>query len=78
MSTINVELPNSLRRQIEKTAEQEGVPVSQFIAIAVAEKMASLNTSRYLEERVKRGSRKKLLRVLEKAPDVDPEEHDRL
>ncbi len=32
----------------------------------------------YLEERAKRGSREKLLAVLAKAPDVEPEEYDRL
>jgi hypothetical protein len=32
----------------------------------------------YLEERAKRGCREKLLQVLNKAPDVEPEEDDRL
>ena len=78
MSKISVEVPDSLRRQIEKMAEKEGVPVSQFMAIAAAEKIASLDAKSYLEERARRGSREKLLRVLEKAPDVEPEEYDRL
>jgi hypothetical protein len=78
MSRIAVDVPNSLRAQLEKTAAEEGVPVSQFMAIAAAEKIASLDAKAYFEERAKRGSREKLLRVLEKAPDVDPEEHDRL
>ena len=52
--------------------------MNQFIALAVAEKIAALQTVNYLEERAKRGSREKLLAVLAKAPDVEPEEWDRL
>ena len=44
----------------------------------MAEKIAVLQTVNYLEERAKRGSREKLLAVLAKAPDVEPEEYDRL
>lgn len=78
MSRISVDLPSSLRSQIEKAAEAEGVSASQFMAIAAAEKIASLDAREYLEERAKRGSREKLLRVLDKAPDVEPEERDKL
>ena len=78
MSKISVNVPNSLRSRIEKMAEKEGVSPSQFMAIAAAEKVAVLDTEAYLEERAKRGSRGKLLRVLDKAPDVEPEEYDRL
>jgi len=52
--------------------------MNQFIMLAVAEKIATLSTMNYLEERAKRGSREKFLAVLEKAPDVEPEEYDRL
>lgn len=78
MSKISVDLPNSLRNQIEKAAEKEGVSAGQFMAIAAAEKIASLDAKAYLEERAQRGSREKLLRVLDKAPDVEPEERDKL
>lgn len=78
MSKVSVNLPKSLREQIGKAARREGVSMSQFMAIAAAEKIASLDTMGYLEERARRGSREKLLRVLEKAPDVEPEECDRL
>ena len=78
MSKISVDIPNSLRSRIEKAAEKEGVSPSQFMALAAAEKIASLDTAAYLEERAKRGSREKLLRVLDQAPDVEPEEYDRL
>ncbi len=52
--------------------------MDQLIAPAVAEKVATLKTVDYLKERAKRGSREKLLAVLAKAPDVEPERRDRL
>ena len=78
MSTLSVRLPKSIHEQLKELAAEEGVSMNQFISIALAEKIASLKTVKYLEERAKRGSREKLLAVLAKAPDVEPEEHDRL
>jgi hypothetical protein len=52
--------------------------MNQFVLLAVAEKVASISTVEYLEKRAKRGSREKLLEILSKAPDVEPEEFDRL
>jgi hypothetical protein len=40
--------------------------------------LATLATADYLTERAKRGSREKLLAVLAKAPDVEPEDYDKL
>ena len=66
--------------QLKEAAKAEGISMNQFIMLAVAEKIATLSTMDYLEERAKRGSRKKFLAVLEKAPeqDVEPETYDRL
>jgi hypothetical protein len=52
--------------------------MNQFVTLAVAEKIATLETLDSLEKRAKRGSREKLLAVLEKAPDVEPEDYDEL
>jgi len=64
--------------QLKAAAKAEGISMNQFIMLAVAEKIATLSTMDYLEERAKRGSREKFLTVLEKAPDVEPEDYDRL
>jgi hypothetical protein len=64
--------------QLRAAAKAEGISMNQFIMLAVAEKIATLSTMNYLEERAKRGSREKFLAVLEKAPDIEPEEYDRL
>ena len=78
MSTLNLSIPRSLREQVETLAAREGVSVGEFASLALAEKVATLTTADYLAERARRGSRDKLLAVLAKAPDVEPEAPDRL
>jgi hypothetical protein len=78
MSTLHLTLPQSMQSQVEALAQKEGVSVTEFITLAVAEKLATLATADYLAERAKRGSREKLLAVLAKAPDAEPEDYDKL
>jgi hypothetical protein len=52
--------------------------MNQFIATAAAEKISSLKTVEYLEERAERGSREKFEQVLSKVWDTEPEERDKL
>ena len=78
MSAISLRLPNSLHRKLGDLARREGVSINQLINSAVAEKMATLMTVDYLEERGKSGSRKKFEAVLAKAPNREPEAFDRL
>jgi hypothetical protein len=78
MSTLSLHIPSSLYEQVKALATKEGVSIDDFITMAVVEKVATLETANYLAERAKRGSREKLLAVLAKAPDVEPDEYDRL
>ena len=78
MSTLNVNIPESLRRRAESLAQDDGVSLEQFIATALAEQVAVLYTDSSIRERAARGSREKFERVITKVPDVEPEAHDRL
>ena len=78
MSTISLRLPDSLHKQVRRLAEKESVSINQLITLALAEKMSALMTEDYLEERAKRGSRKKFKRAMAKVPKVPPEVYDRL
>ena len=78
MSTLSIRLPNSLHEQIRQLAKQEGISINQFIASATAEKMTALLTEEYLSKRANRASRKKFQAVLDKVPDVEPENYDKL
>jgi predicted transcriptional regulator len=77
-TTLSLRLPESLHRQLKHYAEQDGVSMNQFITTAVAEKLASLATMEYLEERARRGSKEKFHAVLGEVPDTEPQEGDEL
>jgi hypothetical protein len=78
MSTLSIQLPESLYKILQKLAEQDGVSLDQFIALAVAEKISALTTEGYLQERANRGDRTKYEAVLAKVADVAPELYDQL
>lgn len=78
MSALSLRLPKTMYEQMRELSQEEGISMNQFVLLAIAEKMATLMTAEYLETRAKRGSREKYLAALAKAPDVEPEEYDRL
>ena len=78
MSVLSVRLPESLHKMAKDVAEEDNVSLNQFIATAVAEKVAALTTENYLKSRADRGSRKAFDQALVKVPAVQPEEFDRL
>ena len=78
MSSMNIELPDSLLKQARELAEKEGVPLEQLIASALAEKMATWKTVEYLKERAARGDRSRFESALHKVPDAEPTTSDGL
>ncbi|MBD2091204.1 toxin-antitoxin system HicB family antitoxin [Microcoleus sp. FACHB-1515] len=78
MSNLNIQLPDSLHKSLQMLAKQDGISIDQFIAIAIAEKIAALTTEKYLNELAERGSREKYEVVLAKVPNVEPEPFDQL
>jgi hypothetical protein len=52
--------------------------MNQFIATAVAEKIASLATMEYFEQSARRGDKHKIRAVLAKAPKVESDLDDQL
>jgi hypothetical protein len=78
MATLSLRMPNSLHKHLKKLAKQEGTSINQLINSAVAEKMSSLMTLDYLQQRASKGSRAQLRAILDEVPDVEPEEYDRL
>lgn len=78
MTTLHLQLPDSLHKQLTEVSRQEGTSIDQWVALAIAEKLAALRTVKYLEERAKRGNRADFEAVLAQVPDVEPEEYDRL
>jgi hypothetical protein len=78
MSTLSVRLPDSIHREVRVLAKEDGVSINQFISLALAEKVSSLRTVDYLKRRAAHGSASDLLAMLDSAPDVEPEERDKI
>jgi hypothetical protein len=77
MSAISVRLPESLHAQLRKYAEEDQTSINQFITIAVAEKIARMEAETFFNARISaKVSREEYLRLLEHAPDVEPEHED--
>lgn len=78
MNTITLTLPPSLYEQVKALAERDRIPLDQFVALAVAEKLSALLTEDYLKARAARGDRARFEQVLAKVPDAEPAPEDRL
>ena len=50
-STCPLRLPRSVKPEVKKRAKQDGISVNQFIATAVAEKLAAMTTAEFFAER---------------------------
>ncbi len=68
-------IPDYYRSDIEEV--KGDVSLNQFIVNAIAEKVATLKTAEYLNERSKRGSKEHALSVLNSSPDNEPIEIDK-
>jgi hypothetical protein len=79
MSTVTIQLPESLKKSIEALAVKEGYSVSQFLASAAGgEKLAVVLTMDYLRREANAGRREDFEKYLASVPDVAPPDNNRL
>ena len=78
MSEVLVKLPDYLRKQAEAVAAQENISFDELMALALASHVSAWQAKGYMEERAKRGSWEKFKAVLDRAPDVEPPDWDKL
>ena len=78
MSAISIRLPNSLHEAAKALAKKEQISINQFITLAVLEKLSALGAEEFLNERAKRANRTRFLKVLDNAPNVEPEIFDKI
>ncbi|MBW8883750.1 MAG: toxin-antitoxin system HicB family antitoxin [Planctomycetia bacterium] len=78
MSTLTIQISESLQRSIEALAKEEGYSVDQFLATAAAEKMAAVRTLSYLRSEAAQGRREDFDRFLAAVPDREPDQTDRM
>lgn len=50
-STLTLRLPASIKAAVERLARDDGVSTNQFVAKAVAEKLAAMKTAEFFAER---------------------------
>ena len=75
-STYPLKLPLSVKKAAQRLAKEDGVSLNQWIAVAVAEKIGTVETAAFFRRRAGKASGTKLLKFLRKAPRVHPEVED--
>ena len=75
-STYPLRLPKSVKAAVEKLAREEGISMNQFVATAVAEKLAVMSTAAYFSERKGRADLDAFKRVLRRKSGAAPREGD--
>lgn len=78
MAAVSLRLPDSIYEFAKELSNKDSVSLNQFIATAVAEKVSAMNTESYLKERSSSASKEKFLNALNKVPNIEAEEHDKL
>ena len=78
MSTLTIQMPESLAQQLRECAAKEGVTIDQLLASAAAEKLSALLTVEHLRKRALRAKREDFAGFLDASPDVPPLAGDEL
>lgn len=77
-ATYPLRLPRSVKLEVEKLAREEGVSLNQFVATAVAEKLAALRTESYFSERKRRVDFKAFDKLMRRKGGEPPKAEDRI
>lgn len=73
--TVSVNIPEELYRQAREIADSQHLSVDDVISSAFAEQLTAWER---LKQRAAKGDRESFLAVLNKVPDVEPEDYDRI
>jgi hypothetical protein len=78
LTTYSLRLPKSVKAEAEALSKADGTSLNQFVAIAVAEKIAVLKTAAFFEERRQRATGAALETLLSRSGGEPPREGDEL
>ena len=78
MTTLTIQLPESLARQLQECAAKEGLTLDQLLSSAAAEMLSALMTLDHLRQRARRTKREDFAAFLDGSPDVPPLAGDEL
>ncbi|MBK8386977.1 MAG: toxin-antitoxin system HicB family antitoxin [Candidatus Accumulibacter sp.] len=75
-STYPLRLPNSIKAEVVRLAKAEGTSINQFVATAVAEKRAAMNTATFFAERRTRADFDAFDRIMQRQGGEPPQPDD--
>lgn len=74
-----LKMPRSVKAAAARLAKEDGVSLNQFIAVAVAEKVGTIETAeQFLKRRAAKAKPADLMRFLRGAPAVKPGHDDQI
>jgi len=77
-ATYPLKLPLSVKKAAQRLAKEDGVPLNQWIGVAVAEKIGVVETaSEFFRKRAGKATGKGLMKFLRTAPKIIPEPEDK-
>jgi hypothetical protein len=75
-STYPLRLPNSIKAEVMRRAKADGTSLNQFVATAVAEKLAAMNTATFFAERRERADFDAFDRIMQRQGGEPPQPDD--
>lgn len=75
-TTYPLRLPRSLKEAVERLSREDRTSINQFVATAVAEKVAALQTAHFFADRKARADFKAFDKILKRRSGKKPREGD--
>lgn len=72
MSTLTLDLPNSLRERLESIAKDEGIPLNDLLVEMVGKISSNAVLEKIKQNARKRDTRAAFEKLLSSVPDVEP------
>lgn len=76
VATFPLRLPVSLKAALEAISDRDGTSMNQFLVIAAAEKIATMQTEEFFLERRSRANREEFRRILNRKGGEKPRPED--
>jgi predicted transcriptional regulator len=72
MTSITIQIPDSIRKHIEALADREGFSIDQFASSALTEKLAVMSSLEVLKREAAQGNTQRFHSFLDAIPDTPP------
>lgn len=75
-STFPLRLPRSIKAAVERVSKQDGTSINQFVATAVAEKLAVMDAEQVFNSRRARADLRKFDKIMKRKGGLPPQAGD--